>query len=90
MMEGMAHVGLPEALRIPLGILELSCVAVFLIPATSVTGAILLTGYIGGAIVTHLRVDEPVFMQIAMGIFVWLGLYLRDQRLREFIPVRVH
>lgn len=87
-MEGFAHMGLPESLRVPLGILEFSCVVIYLIPATSVTGAILLTGYIGGAIVTHLRVGEPVYMQIALGILVWLGLYLRENRLKGLIPLR--
>lgn len=89
-MEGSAHMGLPESLRVPLGILEFSRVAVYLIPATSVTGAILLTGYIGGAIVTHLRVGEPVFVQIALGTLIWLGLYLREQRLTALIPLRTH
>ena len=86
--EGMAHLGLPASLRVPLGILEFSCVALYLIPATSVTGAILLTGYIGGAIVTHLRLGEPIYMQIALGIFIWLGLYLREARLKALIPLR--
>ena len=88
--EGMAHMGLPESLRIPLGILEFSCVVIYLIPTTSVTGAILLTGYIGGAIVTHLRIGEPVFVQIALGMLIWLGLYLREQRLKALIPLRTH
>ena len=88
--EGFAHMGLPASLRVPLGILELSCVAIYLIPATSIIGAILLTGYIGGAIVTHLRIGEPVYMQIALGMFVWLGLYLREQRLKTLIPLRMH
>jgi len=87
-MEGMAHLGLPESLIIPLGILEISCVAIYLFPATSVVGAILLTGYIGGAICTHLRVGDPFFFQIVLGICVWLGVYLRDDRLRELIPLR--
>lgn len=82
--------GLPASLRVPLGILEFSCVAIYLIPATAVTGAILLTGYIGGAIVTHLRIGEPVYMQIALGILVWLGLYLRESRLKALIPLRTH
>ena len=88
--EGMAHMGLPDSLRVPLGILELFCVAIYLIPAMSVTGAILLTGYIGGAIVTHLRVGEPIYMQIALGVLIWLGLYLREPRLKALIPVRTH
>ena len=86
--EGMAHLGWPESLMIPLAILEISCVLIYLIPATSALGAILLTGYVGGAICTHLRVGDPFFVQIALGIFVWLGLYLRESRLKELIPLR--
>ncbi len=87
-MQGMAHLGLPESLITPLAILEMSCVVIYMIPATSVLGAILLTGYIGGAICTHLRVGDPYFIQIALGIFVWLGLYLRENRLKGLIPLR--
>ena len=86
--QGMAHLGLPESLIIPLAILEISCVVIYLIPATSVLGAILLTGYIGGAICTHWRVGDPFFLQIALGILVWLGLYLRENRLKGLIPLR--
>ncbi len=86
--EGFAHMGLPASLRAPLGILELSCVVIYVIPATSIIGAILLTGYIGGAIVTHLRIGEPVYMQIVLGLLIWLGLYLREQRLKSLIPLR--
>ena len=88
MAEGMAHLGLPMSLVLPLTVLELSCVAVYLIPPTAVLGAILLTGYIGGAICTHLRVGDPVIVQIALGVVVWLGLWLREPRLREIIPLR--
>jgi hypothetical protein len=87
-VEGMAHLGLPESLMMPLAILEVSCVVTYLIPATSVLGAILLTGYIGGAICTHLRVGDPFFIQIALGILIWLGLYLRENRLKGLIPLR--
>lgn len=87
-LQGMAHLGLPESLVMPLAMLELSCVIIYLIPATSVLGAILLTGYLGGAICTHWRVGDPFYMQIAFGILVWLGLYLREPRLRALIPVR--
>ena len=86
--QGMAHLGLPESLMMPLAILEISCVVVYLIPATSVLGAILLTGYMGGAICTHLRVGDPFVVQIALGIVIWLGLYLRENRLKEIIPLR--
>lgn len=87
-VKGMAHLGLPESLIMPLGILELSCVVVYLIPRTSILGAILLTGYIGGAILTHLRIGEPVFLHITLGVLIWLGLYLRDPRLRELLPLK--
>ena len=86
--EGMAHLGLPESLIVPLGILEVSCVVIYLISATSMVGGILLTGYLGGAICAHLRVGDPFFFQIILGICVWLGLYLRDNRLRDLLPLR--
>ena len=87
-IEGMAHLGLPASLIIPLGVLELSCVVLYLIPATSILGAILLTGYLGGAILSHLRVGDAFIFQIVLGICVWLGLYLREHRLRDLIPLR--
>lgn len=86
--QGMAHVGLPESLVVPLAIVELTCVAVYLIPRTAVLGAILLTGYMGGAILTHLRVGDPYFVQALLGVFVWLGIYLRETGLRSLIPLR--
>ena len=86
--QGIAHLGLPESMIMPLAILETSCVVIYLIPATSVLGAILLTGYMGGAICTHWRVGDPFVIQIALGIFVWLGLYLRENRLKALIPLR--
>ena len=87
-MQGMAHLGLPESLITPLAILEISCVVLYAIPATAVLGAILLTGYIGGAILAHMRVGDPFFVQIGLGLFVWLGLYLREKHLKEFLPLR--
>ena len=86
--QGLAHLGLPESMLIPLSILELACAVAYLIPSTSVLGAILLTGYIGGAICTHWRVGDPFFIQAALGIFVWLGIYLREERLKALLPVR--
>jgi hypothetical protein len=85
---GVAQMGLPESMVVPLGILEISCVVIYLIPATSVLGAILLAGYMGGAILTHWRVGDVFFVQILIGIFVWLGLYLREGRLKELLPLR--
>jgi hypothetical protein len=87
-VEGFAHLGLPEKLTFGLGVLELACTAVYLVPRTSVLGAILLTGYLGGATVTHLRVGEPFFMPVILGALVWGGLFVRERRLREFIPLR--
>lgn len=86
--QGMAHLGLPESLVRPLAILELACVVVYLIPATAVLGAILLAGYLGGAICSHLRVGDPFFVQIVLGILVWLGVYLQEPRLKALIPLR--
>ena len=68
--------------------LELACAVVYLLPATAVLGAILLTGYIGGAICTHWRVGDLFFIQAALGLFVWLGIYLREERLKALLPVR--
>ena len=87
-MKGFAHLGLPERMMLPLAILEVSCVVAYLIPATSVLGAILLAGYVGGAICTAWRVGDPLYGQILLGIFVWLGLYLREDRLMGLIPLR--
>ncbi len=87
-MEGFAHLGYPEYVALPLGIVELVSTALYVIPRTSVLGAILLTGYLGGATATHARVGEPFHMAVLLGILVWGGLYLRDMRLRALIPLR--
>jgi hypothetical protein len=86
--EGFAHLELAESLAVPLAILELACAAVYLVPASAVLGAVLLTGYLGGAILTHLRVGDPFYVQVALGIAVWLGIYLREDRLRALLPLR--
>jgi hypothetical protein len=87
--EGMTHLELAGKIPlVPLSILELTCVAVYLIPPTSVVGAILLTGYLGGAILTHWRVGDAVYVHVVMGILIWLALWLREERLKALIPVR--
>jgi len=86
--QGMAHLGLPASMVIPLGILETLCAVVYLVPQTAVLGAILLAGYVGGTIVTAWRVGDPFFVQIALGLLVWLGIDLREPRLREILPLR--
>jgi hypothetical protein len=88
LVQGIAHLGLPESMMVPLAILEIACVVIYLIPATSVLGAILLAGYVGGAICTHWRVGDPVYGHIVLGLLIWLGLYLRESRLKELIPLR--
>ena len=88
LVEEFERLGLAENLALGLGILELVCTAVYAIPKTSVLGAILLTGYLGGATVTHLRVGDPYFMPVVVGIVLWGGLFLRDPRLRALIPLR--
>ena len=84
-VKGMEHLQLPASLMRPLGVLELSCAVVYLIPQTSVLGAILLTGYIGGAMLTHLRIGEPIYGHILIGLVVWLGLYLRRPQLHDVL-----
>jgi len=86
--KGMEHLELHKIPIVPLSILELTCVAVYLIPPTSVLGAILLTGYLGGAILTHWRVGDMFIVHIVLGMVIWLGIYLREDRLRALIPVR--
>jgi uncharacterized membrane protein YphA (DoxX/SURF4 family) len=86
--QGMAHLGLPASMVMPLAILEIACTVIYLIPATAVVGAILLAGYMGGAICTHWRVGDPFVVQILVALVLWLGLYLREPRLKALIPVR--
>jgi len=75
-----------------LGVLLLVCTLLYAAPQTAVLGAILLTGYLGGAVVTHLRVGDPLFSHILFGVYLgvslWLGLYLRDARVRALVPLR--
>lgn len=87
-VEGMTKSGIPESVLIPLGITELACVVLYLIPWTSVLGAILLTGYLGGAIATHVRLQENFVFIVILGMLVWGGLWLRDRRIRSLIPLR--
>jgi hypothetical protein len=88
-VEAFAHLGWPISLAET--IILLVCVVLYAIPRTSVLGAILLTGYLGGAVATHLRADDPLFSHVLfptyMGALLWLGLYLRDERLRALVPL---
>lgn len=91
-VEAFVHLGWPLSLAVSLGILLLSCTALYMIPRTSILGAILLTGYLGGAVATHLRVGDPLFSHVLfptyLGLLLWLGLYLREDGLRALIPMR--
>jgi hypothetical protein len=68
-------------------VVEIACVLIYLIPRTAVIGAILLTAYMGGAIATHVRVGDPFWVQTVVGMAFWGGLWLRDPRLRQLIPI---
>ena len=88
-VEGFAHFGLPEKLILTIGLLEIVCTLIYAIPRTSVLGAILLTGYLGGATATNVRVGDPSsIITVLLGIMIWGGLYLRDNRLRALIPLK--
>ncbi len=86
--EGFAHLGYPESLALGIGIVELFCVVLYVVPQTAVLGAILLTGYLGGATATHVRIGEPFYMAVLLGVVIWGSLYVRDARLRALIPLR--
>ena len=91
-VDAFAQLGYPLGASVTLGVIELVCVALYLIPRTSVLGAILLTGYLGGAIATQVRVGAPLFsttlFPIYIALLLWGGLYLRDDRVRGLIPLR--
>jgi DoxX-like family len=91
-LEAFAQLGYPESLAAGLGILQLVCVVIYVVPRTSILGAILLTGYLGGAIATHVRVGSPLFSHtlfpLYIALLIWGGLYLRDHRLR--VALRAH
>ena len=70
-----------------IGILEILVAVIYLIPQTAVLGAILATGYMGGAIATHVRISDPFYIQALIPVLFWVGLYLRDPRIRELIPI---
>ena len=91
-IDGTRQLGYPQDIVFTLGVILLSCVLVHLIPQTSVLGALLLTGYLGGAIATHVRVANPLFTHVLFPTYIaaliWGGLILRDARLGAFLPIR--
>ncbi|MGH7441951.1 MAG: DoxX family protein [bacterium] len=88
MLPMMAQLGWSASVLTPLAILELTCVILYLLPPVAVLGGIVLTGFLGGAIATHVRVGQPVYLHVVIGLLIWGGLYLREPRLRELIPAR--
>ena len=91
-VKATVQLGYPESVIFGLGIVVLVCVILYVVPRTAVLGAILLTGYLGGAVATHVRAGDPLFSHILFPVYVailiWGGLYLRDERLRALIPLR--
>lgn len=90
-VEATTQLGYPESAVFGLGLVLLVCIALYVFPRTSVLGAILLTGYLGGVIATHVRLGSNLFSLIfpaILGAMLWGGLFLRDHRLRELIPLR--
>ncbi len=85
-IEGMKKYGYDERVILFLGIVELTSTILFMIPPTAALGAILLTGYLGGATDTHVRAGEPFIFPIVFGVLVWVGLLLRDARFRAVLP----
>ncbi|HEV2188434.1 MAG TPA: DoxX family protein, partial [Stellaceae bacterium] len=91
-IEATQQIGYPADLLRPLGIIILLCTALYAIPRTAILGAIVLTGFLGGAVASHLRLEDPLFTHVLFGVYVgvlaWGGLYLRDERVRALIPLR--
>jgi DoxX-like family len=90
-VEAFARLGIPLSLSAPIGAIELACVALYAIPRTAVLGAVLLTGYLGGAVAIHVRAGssllETIF-PVIVATLVWTGVFFREERLRSIIPVR--
>lgn len=89
MDEFVTRLGYPAHTAAILGAVELACVIVYAIPRTAVLGAILMTGYLGGAIATHVRIGDPSFIApLGLGVIAWGGIYLREERLHALLPLR--
>jgi DoxX-like family len=88
-VDGAVQSGYPAGTVLPIGIVLLACVVIYVTPRTSILGAILLTGYLGGATATMVRLSNTLFpIPVVLGMLVWAGLFFRDERLRALIPVR--
>jgi DoxX-like family len=91
-VQAMTEIGYPEGVIRPLGIVILTCTILYAIPSTAIFGAILLTGFLGGAVASKVRLEDPLFGSILFGVYIgilaWSGLYLRDDRIRALLPWR--
>jgi hypothetical protein len=87
-VEGTARVGYSAGTLVPLGLVLLACTVLYAIPRTAALGAVLLTGYLGGATATHVRMGEPFLFPVVFGVLVWVALALRDERLRGLLGPR--
>jgi hypothetical protein len=84
----VGKLGYPASMLTSLAVLELLCTVVYVVPRTAVLGAVLLTGYLGGAVATHVRVGDAFVVPLLLGVLLWAGLYLRDERVRVLLPLR--
>jgi hypothetical protein len=87
-VEGTARVGYPSSCLVPLGLVLIACTILYVVPGTAVVGAILLTGYLGGATATHVRIGEPFLFPVVFGVLLWASLYVRDARVRALLVPR--
>ena len=88
-VEGTVRLGYPVAVIVPIGLVLLVSLTLYVLPRTSILGAVLLTGFFGGATATQVRVQDPWFvLPVVLGMLAWLGIYLRDERLRALLPLR--
>ena len=87
-VNGLKTLHYPDGALMPIGIAELACTILYLIPQTAVLGAVLLTGYLGGATATHVIGGQPIYMPVLFDVVVWLGLYFRNPRIRALLPLR--
>ncbi len=91
-IEGTTQLGYPAGVVLPIGLVQVVCLVLYVVPRTSVLGAVLWTGYLGGAIATHVRLGNPLFTHVLFPVYValllWGGLWLRDSRLRALLPLR--
>src|SRR5262245_9661155 len=88
LVDGLTHAGIPRGAILPIAVLELSCLALYLFPRSAVLGALLLTGYFGGATITHIIGRENFIPPLIVGLWIWVGIYFRVAELRNLLPLR--